>query len=345
MAFVDSMRLVAALLVLLQHLFEGRSGLVRTYLIPLAPGVMGVAIFFFISGYVIPVAAKHGFELRSFLVRRLFRIYPLYLVALAMIAVAGSTQLLPQLAYVAEAPFGVWLPNLLLVAEYVRVRPFLGVSWTLAVEMVWYGLFAASFVLFGKRAADRLDVFMPVTLMALALLSLAIGIRFPLGRPTMLYAAVIGFQCFRFHAGEIDGRKLARCIAIFALVALFSNYVAFGVFAHPNLTLAQAIGPWIVATIIFLIWILYRPLREARALNMGILPMLGAMSYSTYLLHPIATAAADMYVMEAMQVPVAVVATFALSWLGFTFVEKPGIMLGKAVSRRLAHPVGAVRFT
>lgn len=343
MAFIDSMRLLAAALVLVQHIFEGRPGFAKTWLIPLAPGVAGVAIFFFISGYVIPLATRHGLNVCEFMIRRVFRIYPLYLVTLALIALAGATHFLPQLGFVAEAPLRVWIPNILLIAEYVKVRPFLGVSWTLAVELVWYALFAASFVLFGKRAADRLDVVIPVSFAALALLSLVIGVRIPLGRPTMIYAAVIGFQCFRFHAGEISTRQLVRSIFVFACVALSGTYVAFGIFAHPKLTLGQAIGPWIVATVIFLGWVLYRPLREARLLNSGLFPMLGAMSYSIYLLHPIATATADAYFVSDLQVPVAIALTVALAWLGFYFIEKPGIKFGRSVAFRWKSPIGQAR--
>lgn len=345
LAFVDSMRLFAALLVLLQHIFEGRSGFAQSYLIPLAPGVAGVAIFFFISGYVIPMATKHGFAWRAFMIRRLFRIYPLYLVALLLLVVAGGLQLLPQLSYVTTASMRTWAANVLLIAEYVGVRPFLGVSWTLAVELVWYALFAASIIAFGKRAADRLDVVIPVSFVALALLSLAIETRIPLGRPTMIYAAVLGFQCYRFHGGEITARRLMQSIATFALVALFGNFVAFGIFNHPNLTLAQAIGPWIFATAVFLTWVLYRPLRELKPFNHGVLPALGAMSYSIYLLHPFATAAADRYVATFLQVPTTIVATFALAWLGFNFVEKPGIKLGRTLTHGWSRPFGKARLT
>lgn len=345
MAFIDSMRLLAAVLVLLQHLFEQRPGLVQSWFIPLAPGVAGVAIFFFVSGYVIPMATRNGLDPREFMVRRVFRIFPLYLAALALMALAGSTYFLPRFAIVAEASFSVWMANILLVAEYVGLAPFIGVSWTLAVELVWYAMFAASFVVFGKRAADRLDIFMAVTLTAMTLVSLIIDVRIPLGRPTMIYAAVIGFQCYRFHTGAIDVRALARSLSVFACVALAGTYVAFGVFSHPNLTLFQAMGPWILGTVIFLAGVLYRPLREASVLNVGLLPVLGAMSYSIYLLHPIAAATANVYAAPALQVPVAIVLTFALSWLAFNFVEKPGIALGRAAAGRWTGSLGKARYT
>jgi peptidoglycan/LPS O-acetylase OafA/YrhL len=286
---------------------------------------------------VIPIATRNGLDPPSFLIRRLFRIYPMYLVTLALMALAGLLQFLPRFAFIAQASPFEWCANILVLAEYVGARPFLGVSWTLAVELFWYVLFAASFVAFGNRSADRLDVAVPASLVLMALLSLAIGTRIPLGRPMMIYAAVIGFQCFRFHTGEIGARRIARSIGVFACTVLLSTYVAFGVFAHPNLTLGQAMGPWIAGTIIFLGWTLVRPFREARVFNAGLLPALGAMSYSIYLLHSIAAATANRYVVEALQVPTAVTLAVVLSWLGYKFVERPGIALGRIVAGRAAR--------
>ncbi|MFM9976631.1 MAG: acyltransferase family protein [Sphingomonadaceae bacterium] len=343
LAYVDSMRLVAAALVFAQHLFEARPGFGKTYLIPLAPGVAGVALFFFISGFVIPMAARGGLDIRQFMIRRFFRIYPLYLAALAVIVAAAVSGLLPQLDVIVKSAAFVWAANLLLVAEYVGVLPFIGVAWTLSVELIWYAMFAVFVLMFGKRAADRLDVLMPASLIMLTIASLAIGERLPLGRPTMIYAAVIGFQCYRFQFGEIDAARLRLSIVVFAIVGLVSNYVAFGYFQHPNLTMLQAIGPWVTATVVFLIWTLYRPLREVRLLNRGWMPVLGAMSYSIYMLHTFATSIAFTHFPPELQVLVACVLTLALAWAGYTFVEKPGIALGRRLSRRSVALPGETR--
>lgn len=339
MAFIDSLRLVAAVLVLAQHLFEKRDGLIKAWLIPLAPGVAGVAIFFFISGYVIPMAVRGKLEPRAFMIRRVFRIFPLYLATLAVMAAAGATLFLPRLGVIADAPLHVWVANVLLFADYVGLPVLLGVSWTLAVELVWYALFAASVVAFGSRAADRLDLLVPLTLGGLALLSLVIDARIPLGRPLMIYAAVIGCQCYRYHSGALTARGLARSIAVFAIVALAATGIAFGVFRHPNLTLAQAMGPWAVGTILFLIVVLCPPVRTWRAINHGLLPVLGTMSYSIYLLHPTAAATANVYLPAGYQIAGALALTSGLAWLGYNLIERPGIALGRVVAGARPRPM------
>lgn len=68
--------------------------------------------------------------------------------------------------------------------------------------------------------------------------------------------------------------------------------------------------------------------------NRGLLPLAGAFSYSIYLLHPIANAAADQYIVGAAQVPVALALTALLSVLGYRYVELPGIALGRSLVAR-----------
>ena len=332
-AFLDTLRFIAAAFVVFQHLFEHRPGFAGAMLVPLGPGVAGVAIFFFISGYVIPLSVGVRLDARAFLIRRLFRVYPLFLAAIVLLVLMAATGLLPSWSgMLSAAPFA-WAANLLLVQDFVGVPAFLGVSWTLAIELIWYGLFALVLSLSGKRAGDVLDVLVPAGLIGLALASLLLQTRLPIGRPTMIYAAVIGYQLFRFHRGDIYAARMARSVAIFVLVAWAANFVSFGIFRHPSITVGQALGPWTLSTAVFIVAMLVRPIREARWLNHGPLPMLGAMSYSTYLLHPIAITAAGLYAPDGWRVPLALLATLLLSVAGYHLVEKPGVALG----RRLAE--------
>jgi peptidoglycan/LPS O-acetylase OafA/YrhL len=328
------------MLVFLLHLFLQRQGLFHRLYVPLGGGVAGVAIFFFISGYVIPMAVRGqgAIDLRAFLVRRFFRIYPLFLVAVLIVAIGGFTGVLPGWRYLAAAPPRAWAANLLLISEYVGVQPILGVSWTLIVEGAWYAIFAIATLLAGKRAADRLDLWVPVILLIAATVSLAVGARAPLGRPLMIYAAVIGFQCFRYHAGEIGAARLARSVAAFVVVATCVNAIEFGVFAHARLSLAQALWPWLFGTALFLFWVLTPAVRNAAVLNRGPLPALGELSYSIYLLHPIAIAFVEAHVAPELQVAAAIGLTLALAWVGFHAIERPAIRLGRLVARRSVPP-------
>ncbi len=332
---LDSLRFLAAALVLVQHLFEGRPGWIADHIVSLGPGVAGVALFFFISGYVIPLSVGRGLQVAPFLARRLFRIYPLYLAALLLLLIGGETGLLPRWSDMGSASPWRWAANLLLIQDFVGQPAFLGVSWTLIIELAWYALFAATLLRFGPRAPDLLDRAAPALLLLAAAASLALAVRLPLGRPTMIYAAILGYQCFRHGRGEISGARLVQSVAVFAGVTLVTTAVAFGVFRHPHITLAQAMGPWLLATAVFVGVVTVPALRDAALLSRGLLPLLGAGSYSLYLLHPIGIAAAETHFAESWRLPAALALTALLTIAGYRGIERPGIAVGRRVARRL----------
>jgi peptidoglycan/LPS O-acetylase OafA/YrhL len=342
---VDSLRLIAAGLVLLQHLAERIGGGLASALVAPEPGVAGVVLFFLISGYVIPLSAKalapsspagpgaQGWpqilDWRRFAVRRLMRIYPLYLAALALVLVAGASGMLPWWADLPHAAPGRWLANILLVQDLVGAQPIIGVRWTLIIELAWYGLFAASLITLGRRAGDVLAISVPLSLLVLAGLSLAVHARIPLGRPGLIHAAVLGYQVFRFRAGDISGQVLRLNVAVFLVVTWLASAVSFGIFTHERLNLMQVIGPWTLATALFLGVVLVPAVRSARLIERGLIPAIGAASYSIYLLHPIAMVAAQDHAPRALFLPVALGLTALLAVAGYRLVERPGIALAR----------------
>jgi peptidoglycan/LPS O-acetylase OafA/YrhL len=339
LAFVDTLRLVAAGLVVFQHLAERNPASGIKSLLELGPGVMGVVLFFLISGYVIPFSVRSGLDPRAFLIRRLCRIYPLFIVAIGIVAIGGWTGFLNQWAHVRDIGLMSWAANLLLVQDFLGVPAILGVSWTLIIELIWYAVFAAAIYRFGGRAASVLGAALPAALVLLAMISLGLDTRIPLGRPMMIYAAVLGYQVYEYHAGTLSRNALYTAFAVFLGVSWFANIVAYGVFSHPKITLAQALGPWTVAPLLFLLVLLPARVRTAAFINKGILPLAGAISYSIYLLHPIANAAADQYMPESAKVPAALTITIILSVIAYRYVELPGIALGRRIVAQLSPPL------
>ncbi|WP_373475825.1 acyltransferase family protein [Sphingorhabdus sp.] len=342
LAFVDTLRLFAAVLVVFQHLAERHPTVTTRPLVELGPGVMGVVLFFLISGYVIPFSVRKGLDPAAFIIRRICRIYPLFLAALCVVAIGGWTGLLDQWAYLADTGLWRWTANILLIQDFVGVPAILGVSWTLIIELIWYALFAFAILAFKERAADVLALVFPAILLGLGLISLWLDTRIPLGRPAMIYAAILGYQVYQFHTGKLSRTRLYGALGVFLGVSWFTNYVAFGIFTHPHITLSQALGPWTIAPLLFFAITLTDRLRTSGFINSGILPLAGTISYSIYLLHPIANAAADQYFAEMFQVPVALALTLILSVLGYRLVERPGIELGRyLVSLKTSRAVTA----
>jgi peptidoglycan/LPS O-acetylase OafA/YrhL len=145
----------------------------------------------------------------------------------------------------------------------------------------------------------------------------------------MIYACVLGYQAYLFDNRLISGRRMAFSIAAFLGVTWFSNIVAFGIFKHSHISLAQALGPWTVIPLVFFA-VTMTGLRNARWLNSGWVPLCGAASYSIYLLHPIGISLAYQYGRgDVLQFLFAVAATGLMAFVGYNYIERPGIGLGR----------------
>ena len=148
LGWLDALRGFAALVVVLFHL--------SPYLIGPAPhaavmrhidfGKYGVMLFFLVSGYVIPMSLERHGSLRRFWIGRLFRIYPAFLAAIAVMGLliaAGVLTLQPSLR--AETVSGA-LGHATMLQDMLGLRGVVRVFWTLSYEMVFYlmvaGLFA-----------------------------------------------------------------------------------------------------------------------------------------------------------------------------------------------------------
>lgn len=143
---LECLRGVAALYVVAHHTLQTAIASVHPGLaVPLRFGQEAVIVFFLLSGFVIHYSTRRrGFELSSYLVARLRRIYPVFLIALAIsygcASIAAGQWLRPD-----------WLQlggNLLMLQDRARVgtitTPFAGNSplWSLSYEMFFYAAYA-----------------------------------------------------------------------------------------------------------------------------------------------------------------------------------------------------------
>src|ERR1700679_2566066 len=81
-AWLDALRGIAALAVVFDHLSPYLMSPLRTHVYHwVDAGEYGVFVFFIISGYIVPASLERKGSVRPFWVSRLFRLYPLYLLA------------------------------------------------------------------------------------------------------------------------------------------------------------------------------------------------------------------------------------------------------------------------
>jgi peptidoglycan/LPS O-acetylase OafA/YrhL len=145
LAWLDALRGFAALCVVFDHGSTLMLEPVRDFLYRwLDLGQYGVFVFFLISGYIIPASLERKGSVRGFWTSRLFRLYPMYAVALVIAAVAYETgygTLRGAEHHPLQSVFAwlLMLPNLLTGPNVPNV------TWTLSYEMVFYLLLVALF--------------------------------------------------------------------------------------------------------------------------------------------------------------------------------------------------------
>jgi peptidoglycan/LPS O-acetylase OafA/YrhL len=143
LGWIDALRGYAAGVVLLFHLgpwilgTEAHLAVFRVFDL----GKYAVLLFFLVSGYLIPASLERHGSLRRFWVTRLFRIYPVYLAAIAALVVT-SAAVPPVLTSVRGL-----LGHVTMLTDLFGLRGALRPFWTLSYEMVFYLAVAGLFVL------------------------------------------------------------------------------------------------------------------------------------------------------------------------------------------------------
>src|SRR5262249_44709988 len=152
---VNALRAFAAMFVAWGHFAAGQGkwlGLSARY------GYTGVYIFFVISGFIIPYSLhRSGYALPNFgqfMVKRVLRLYPRYLLSTPITLLAANLALAPMQAGPAiHAGARQLLYHLIFINDLTGVPWVNVVYWTLAVEWQWYVLAGLFFGLLVSRNA------------------------------------------------------------------------------------------------------------------------------------------------------------------------------------------------
>jgi peptidoglycan/LPS O-acetylase OafA/YrhL len=146
LAWLDLLRGIAALAVVFDHLSYYVLEHVRAVVYQwFDPGNYGVFVFFIISGYIVPASLERKGSVRTFWVSRLFRLYPLYLLAVG-IAVALYLVHFGSLRGEGSDPEASILSQLLMMSNVLGGENLPNVVWSLSYEMVFYLLLTALFI-------------------------------------------------------------------------------------------------------------------------------------------------------------------------------------------------------
>jgi peptidoglycan/LPS O-acetylase OafA/YrhL len=347
--FANQLRGIAAMLVVMAHYFGvyfaaqpmiGRMTAspdlgfvpppwVRMFELPYqGPG--GVAVFFLISGFVIPFSLQRTSR-AGFLVNRFFRIFPTYACCLGL----GLLAVWLNAAYW-QRPFPFtwrdYAANAALVHNIVRIPTLDEVNWTLSIELKFYLLGALLPMLFLRRGIGWLLAFLAGTLLVTL-------VHHATGRQTLaamegnyLTFMVIGTQFYHHAAGHFGSRALA--LRVLLALAAFSCTWAFGPQPgqFPSVTVFYY-GAVLVFTLCYCMRGRFRPQR--------LLDFLADISYPLYCVHPLFGYCLLKLLMHrglpfGAAAPLTMAGATGLAWLVHKAVEQPTNGLGKRLSRRMA---------
>lgn len=321
--FLDATRGLAALLVLVHHVLEREW---HSYLAfsteYLNLGRVGIVTFFMVSGYVIPMSLDHASS-GEFAVRRFFRLFPPYWIALCIYLVVRTGG--PSLGEHAGLSL---VANITMTQGLFGWSDYLPPAWTLSIELLFYCQCILLKQRFGAALAARTWWIWLTAYMALCVASRVRDGDAPRTLPLMLFFAALGHAVY-LHDAQTQASGQLKRTALWLGVPV----VVAGAFVGKD----ETWRPFDYACSALVGLALFLALHRARGVTFA-KPMLllGGISYSLYLIHPVALelfARADDLAAPA-RAGLAIATATVLSIPLYLFVERRAIAIGRRQARR-----------
>ena len=265
-------------------------------------GILGVTLFFFLSGFLMGQTFAADSRIGAYVTRRVFRILPMYWISIALIFFTEKTWTLADV-----------VTNATFTAPLLGHSRMSGIYWTLYIEVLFYSLVPLIF-LFSNRSVAALTPYLVIGAYAAAL---AWHLH-PGPAAFFLVYCFLGLQFSQWARGLVHESTL---IATIATVVAASSIL-------------PVLSPWLGLAPLICASLLFCSIRYP--LHQRILEFFGYVSYSWYLLHPIIGSP----VMEFLNgwnpwlvAAAADVASLAAATVTFALVERPIIAAGKRLIR------------
>ncbi|MBR0705357.1 acyltransferase family protein [Bradyrhizobium liaoningense] len=351
LAFIDTLRGIAVLSVVVQHalevivrehptgayhsIFHDAIGYYMNF------GRFGVALFFFVSGFVIPFSFPASpSPVNDFAVSRFFRLYPAYW---ASIAIGLVTM---QAVELRTYPLSQIVANVTMFQSVLEVRHLWDFYWTLTIELMFYVVCIILFT--AGLLTRRLTAVAIVVATALAGTAVAVLVEeraawvmmeIGLNLSAMFLGKIIRDTVV---GGTLRWRHVAVCTALYAVFAITLAGRRYGGAYEDNFFYSYSIGAaYVSAAVVFIVFAAFGERMAWRPLA-----FVGLISYSVYLMSPFAMVWIHHYAWPgdgplAWLVFVAEVVTSSIfvSWMTYSLVEKPWISFARRLRSDRSTPL------
>lgn len=361
LAYVDSLRGIAVLMVILVHIAQKTYGLDGLTKQTAMYGQMGVQLFFVLSAYTLCLSfdrrKQESRPLLYFYVRRYFRIAPLYY--LGILLYFGVNAIMARYFNDASRINDYTLPNIISnIFFYHGFYPpainniVLG-GWSIGTEMAFYGIFPFLFAGIRKIAKNKFFIFFAPPLGLLLSLAFFIFLSYIRKGTTVENDNVLYYNlsnqlpvfllgiCYYFYEQNFANRIRSSALVSFAFFGVLTIITIYLFQVSFNFTLVPFLAG---LSFVFLMAVF----KQVKALNHKLLQRIGQVSFSMYILHFLfayyGTEYATKYWFNTMMSPVisaflcfclSATITFLFALLTERLIERRGVKMGKFVIAKL----------
>lgn len=283
-------------------------------------GQFGVAVFFILSGYVITSTLQRSKKV-GFLINRLIRIYPVYIVGFSF-AILGLNLIDIEGDGIPYSFEHIIIHYFIVFRHWLGFAKIDGVSWTLEIEVYFYGIM---FVLFQFKKKSWVIFFSLIVFLASSVL---VGQKdWYLGRQILMISyMLIGYFIYKYEKKEISCNNLTA-ITTLQLSGMLLFFMCTKPFSH---------NPWgwfqsyAYAPILFTLVLVYM-----QNIKLDVVSQFFAdISYPLYVVHVGLGYPMLVFLMqnsytsaEAMVVTLIVILTVA--YVIHIYIEKPSVKFSK----------------
>lgn len=308
-------------------------------------GMFGVYLFFVLSGFLMTLIIKNGVTVKNFLIKRIFRIYPLFWVCIAI-----------YLFYQGNYPADLWkslLAHALMLHNDVNAYIINNVLWTLGTEFQFY-LLMACLIPDLKNYGDKAWWSLAFILILICFISrLWMFYHYPLDYDRMKHSVRLSNTMALFGAGilvyqirQIYREVIERYFLFFLAMCIPVLYASF-LFAKAHVEdfwhcFASSVGSVFYFAVCFAYLVLIFscvPKKYYIWIDRLHLTFWGTISYAFYLFHLLIIRLYIRFLPHGIGEQLGIwdfilmiVMTASVSYVLYRLIEKPCIQLGRKIT-------------